>query len=541
MKIRRIYPVVILFLFIEFSLGFYTAKYTFRTKQAAWTYESNDEITCFGITSTGSLLGIGGKNGSITFIPKGRSIPRWRYNGKSSILSILLTSGGNYLVAQDGDDLISLFSQTPHLRDGEIYPLWTYHLPASEIRDIYSSHGILPLVYVLATSGGSIHLFLKKGETLWEYQTGADSVVGAFSRDGLLMAAGDSNGNIYLFKTESPRPLWSFQTESRIVSTAISFNKEYIAAGGETEAGEGHILLFSLEDGGLIYDKRVDHAVRRVFISHDGGNVIAEVEDGAAVIIKYDGNKIQDKVHHPGKKLQSIILSVFGSYIAASNLKGEVYLTYLPRPAPLWRFGVQEGNTMLAITQRGDSVFVSDSHHVYLLSNTKLSEMIPGSRTSWSIVFFMVVVIAFSIIAFTGGRLHLKQIERGDYLSAVLGFSVGLFIGMLLTKDVGKAVLLCGVGSLVGSLFCWKNKGFLAFLSGCYLGFFGSGIAGFFLGLMIWFGGDERNILELTFQNVFSGLKVGVLFGPIGAVIGTFAVGLFVSKWMARLLRENPG
>ena len=523
-KISRIHLVVILFLFMEISLGFYTANYTFRTKGQAWTYKSDDEITCISITSTGALLGLGGKNGSITLISRGMSIPRWRYRGKFNVLSIKLSAGGDYLVALDSNDTISLFSRTPHLREGKIYPLWTHHLPAGKIIDIYSSAGILPLVYVVASSGGSIHLLSKRGEKLWEYQTGAEGVVTTISKDGTLIAAGDSHGNIYLFKVESANPHWSFPTESKIVSIAISFKNKYIIAGGETEDGKGQIYLLSLRDGELIYNRRFDRPIRTVCISYDGKSVVADKEDGTAVVIYYDGGTIHENDLHICKRIQSIMLSVFGSYVVASSPEGEVYLKYIPRPAPLWSFSVQDGRLLLAITQRGESVFVSDSHRVYLLSNTKLSEMIPGSRIGWAVVFFLGVGIALSLIVFTSGRLKLTKIERGAYLSALLGFLVGMFIGLLITKDIGKAVLTCGVGSLLGSLFCWRRKSILSFLSGCYVGFFGSGAAGFFLGLLIWFSGDERNILQLTLDNVFNGLKIGVLFGPLGATIGTFVV-----------------
>ena len=476
-------------------------------------------------------MGIGGKNGSITLISRGMSIPRWRYRGRFNILSIKLSAEGEYLVAIDSKDTISLFSKTPHLREGMIYPLWTYHLSAGKIIDIYSSKGIPPLVYILASSRGSIHLLSKMGEELWEYQTGADGVVATLSKDGLWIAAGDSYGNIYIFKVDSAKPRWSFPTRSKIVSIAISFRNEYIVAGGETEDGKGQIYLLSLRDGELIYDLQVDSPIRTVCISHDGESVVADKEDGTAVFIYYDGGTIHENDLHICERIQSIMLSVFGSYVVASTSEREVYLKYLSRPAPLWRFSVQEGRPLLTITQRGESIFVADARRVYLLSNIKLSEMIPGSRTGWAVVFFLVVGIALSLIVFTGGRIYLTKIERGAYLSTILGFSVGMFIGLLITKDIGKAVLVCGVGSLVGSLFSWIGKSILSFLSGCYVGFFGSGAAGFFLGLLIWFSGDERNILQLTLDNVFNGLKIGVLFGPLGATIGTFVVGLIIPKF----------
>lgn len=530
--------VVLLFLIVLVSLGYYTAKYTYRIKREAWTHHNDDEISCFSITSTGRLMGIGGKEGSIILISRGSSVPRWKYYGNSSIKSVILASEGNFLVAQDSNDMIHLFSQTPHMRNGNIYPLWTYHLPACELRDIYSSSGILPSVYVAATRGGSIHLFSKEGEELWEHKTGADGVVTAFSRDGTLMASGDHNGGINLFKVESPRPLWSISTGSRIATISISYDKGYIVAGGETKDEKGQIYLLSIKDAEIIYNRQVESPIRDVHVSHDGRNVVAGMEDGTAIIISYDGNTVNENLIHIRDGIQSIMLSPFGSNFVASNTKGEIYLRYLPRPAPLWRFDVQENKPLVGITHNGESVFVSDSHHVFFLSNSKLSEMIPGSRLYWAIFFFFGVGSLFSPIVLKRKDSIFTQFERGDSLSIILGFFVGMTIGLLITKDIGKAVLLCGVGSLISSAFSWRNRSILSFLSGCYLGFFGSGVAGLILGLIIWFGGDERNLLQLILQNAFNGFKIGVIFGPLGATVGAIIVGLFL-PWITRPAKDG--
>lgn len=511
---------VALLLFIEISVIFYTANYTFRTKSQAWTYESDDEITCISITPAGSLLGIGGKNGSITFISRERSDPNWKYRGEFSIFSIKLSYGGDYLVAIDSNKTISLFSRYPHSREDKIYPLWNYHLQNGKIRDIYSSQGIPPIVYVLASKGGDIHLISRWGEELWRYQTGAEDVVATFSRDGSRIAAGDAYGNIYLFRVESVNPLWSFTTGLKISSIAVSFNNEYLVAGGATEEGKGKIYVLSLRGGELVYNRQVDLPIRNVYISHDGESVIIDKEDGTIVAISNDEGTIRENPIHIQKRVQSIMPSTFGSYVVASNSEEEVYLKYLPRIAPLWRFRVQEGKSLLAMTQRGESVFVSDSHRVYLLSNAKLDEMIPGSRIGWAIAFFLGIGIALFLFVFGNGGLNLIKIERGIYLSTIIGFLGGMVIGLLITKDIGKAVLLCGISSFMGSLFSWKGRGVLSFISSCYVGFFGSGAAGFFLGLLIWFGGDERNLVQLVLSSVSNGFRIGVLFGPLGAIIG---------------------
>jgi len=522
---------IILFLFIEIFLGYYVIKYTFRTKQQFWTYQNDGEITSIATTSTGTLLGIGDENGSTSLVARGKSTPRWRHRGASNVVSIMLSDVGDYLVTLDSNDTLSLFSQSPRLRDGQIEPLWRQTLPSGKIGGIYSSGGAPSMVYVLASSGGNIRLFSKSGEILWEYPTGAEDVVTVLSADGIQIAAGDSNGNMHLFKVGSESPLWSFPIKSKISSIAVSFNSRYIAVGGATEGEEGYIYLFS-RDGKVIYHRQADRPVRTVHISYDGRNLIADMEDGTAFLVSRDGDTVREDALLLPNGVRTIKLSPFGSFLAASNPDSEIYLRYLPRPAPLWRFSVPGGEPLLAITRKGDSVFVSASDRVYLLSNARSSEMIPGSRIGWAIVFFLGISMVFWSSIVERRSLGLTQIERRDYLTALLGFFIGAMIGLIITKDVGKAVSICGIGSALATTIGSRGKSISSFISSCYLGCFGSGAAGYMLGFLIWFSGDERNIIQLTLLHLFNGLKTGVIFGPLGATVGTFFVAFIIPRFL---------
>jgi len=517
---------------MEVVLGFYVIKYTFRTKQQAWMYQNDADITCIDSASTGKLMGIGDRNGSISLVAVGKPTPRWKHTGASAIVTIQVSDVGDYLVALDSDDTLSFFSQTPHLMDGKIEALWEYDLPDGEIGGIYSSGEAPALVYVLATSRGNIRIFSKRGEMLWEYPTGCDDVLAALSADGSRIVAGDSHGNVLLFKIGSATPLWSFSVGSKVVSIAISSDSRYIVVGGATEGGEGHLYLISLEDGNVIYHRQVDHPVRTVHISFDGGTVVADEQDGTAVLLIREEDTVREDTSHTIKCVEMIKFSTFGSYLAATSPDGEIYLHYLPRPAPLWRFRVHDGALSLAMTRRGEYILVSALDKVYLLSNTRISEMIPGSRIGWAIVFFSGIGMALSSPIIIRGKERFFQIERSDLFAILLGFLFGALIGILLIKDVSKAVLICGVGSSIGSIIGWRGKNITSLITGSYLGCFGSGAAGYLLGFLIWFSGDERNIIQLTLLHLFNGLKTGALFGPLGAIVGTFSLGLIFPKFV---------
>ena len=530
MSIKRTHLVVILLLIFEVLLGFYIIQYTLRTKREVWLWQSDEEITCISVTSTGSFLGIGSKKGSASLISRGKSTPQWRYEGYFGINSIKITSTGDYLAILDDNETLYLFPQTPHFIDGKIKPTWTHHLPSGMLGGIYSTGGIPSLVYVVASSDGCILLFSRNGEVLWEYRTRADSTITTISEDGSWISAGDSNGKVYLFKLGSADPLWVHETGSIISSVAMSFDSKYVIAGGETEEGEGRALLLSLKDGEVIHDGYFDSPVRTVQISYNGKTAIVNKRDGSAVIINYDtGTTRMDPFKIP-EGFRSALYSPFGSFIAASNPSGEVYLYYLNRPAPLWKFSAPDEEPLLSLTRKGEYIFVVSSDKVYLLSNANLIEMIPGSRIGWAVFFFTGIGAAFLLIINMWGGLNFTNIKREEYLSVFLGFLMGVTIGYLLTRDMGKSVLICSIGFSLGSYVGWRGRNIVSFISGCYIGCFGSGIAGFLIALFIWFGGDERNIVQLILFHLFDGLKIGALFGPLGSVYGVLVVNLIISR-----------
>ena len=108
MRIQRTYLIVILFVCIELVLGLYILNYTSRMKKSVWSYQSDEEITCISISSSGKSFSIGTMNGSITFFFRGRSQPEWVYHGRHPIVSLALSADGDYLFAMEGDDTISV-------------------------------------------------------------------------------------------------------------------------------------------------------------------------------------------------------------------------------------------------------------------------------------------------------------------------------------------------------------------------------------------------------------------------------------------------
>lgn len=536
MRPRYIHLLAMILIIFEITFSFYISNYTSRIKKPIGEYRNNNEITCFDISYTGELLAVGDRNGFVSLITKNKLAPRWVYEGKNSIESVKLSASGEYLVALDQNDTISLFTYVPSIKDGQVVPRWKYHLPHAKIEGIYSSDSIPPLVYVLITSGENLYLLKTDGDLFWKFYTGAQHVNATISFDGSWVAAVDSSGKVYLFDIMASNPVWSFQTELRNASVEVSLNGGYVAVGGkDARNGGGSIYLLSLQTGDTIYHRQYGRPLRSISISTNGEKVFARGDDGTAVVLLFDGVSLDERLLRVPAGFDLIASTPFSSYIVGSGHGGDVYLMYLYRPEPLWVFYTNRESSKIAITQNGDFIFATQPHLIHLFTNTQFSEMIPGSRLGWGIVFFSSIVGGFLLIILNRKGLGRVTMTKGNYLIVTIGFTMGTTIGLMLLNELIQSVLLCGLGCVVGSVVRSRGKGISSFFSGCYMGCVGSVIGGFIMGTLIWLGGDEGSVIQLIFVNIVKGLNLGLLFGPMGAIIGTFMVNIFIRNMFSKV------
>ncbi len=512
-KDNLIYLIIII-LVIDILLGFYTSKYTYRIKKESWSFNGKKEITCLSISSSGRFIAMGSIDGAISLIKIGSTSPLWTYQGNISIISTMLSGDGAFLAALDKDCRLYLFSRIPP-KGEHVKPRWILDFSTCKLEDIYSSTGPFPLVYVLASNRDEVYLISEDGKIVWKYFEPADDIVADLSTDGLFVAVGSSNGKIHLFRVGAGKPLWSYATNSSIESIAISYDNEYIVAGGNTGEGKGFIYLIS-KNGAMIFNLEVNFPIKSVYISYNGRWIVVHQMNEIITII--DVNREKLRTISFSTPIRLVDLSPFGPYLIVSNSKGEVYLYYLPRPAPLWRFKTSHKDPLIEINPKGDHIVVSDFSRVHLLLNTSLSEMIPGSRILWASIFFTSLI---ALILFIGKAApNILYLDSGSIFNSLISFLFAALIGFYIFKDFYKALLPCGIGSAVASLIFSRRGGkLLALIAGSYIGLFSSGIAGFLLGHLIWFTGAESNIIQLLMINTFEGFKMGVLFGPLGSII----------------------
>jgi hypothetical protein len=517
MRISRIHLFIIIFLAIEITSSSYVYNYTTRDKRPAAEYSSKVEMTCFDASYTGGMFAVGGSDSSVSLIQKSRLITRWIYFGGTPASSVRLSASGDYLASGDEEGSIALFSYVPVVVDGRVAPIWINKIPGARLEGIYSLEGMPPMVYVLVSSGGRLILMQTDGSTLWEFSTAAAGVRASLSFDGSWVAAVDSIGEVYLFGTKRPEPLWTFPTGLMDASLVISLDGRCVIVGGEPAEGGGAIYLLSLSNGEKTYSKCYSRPVVGVGISASGERVFARLSDGSVDFLQRVGGSFGERLLSVGGGFGSFAASPFGSYLVAAGYR-EAYFYYLPRERPFWSFETGEPSRV-ATSQNGDIIFLCVADTIYVFSNTEFSELLPGSRLAWGGIFTSALVGLFLALLCSKLGALAKRI-RADLLYLILGFSVGGVAGFLVTWDYSQSIMLCGLGALVGCLVSVRGKGFDSLLSGCVQGLLGSGAGGFFLGLLIWCGGDERSILQLIVENAANGLRLGLLFGPLGAVIG---------------------
>jgi hypothetical protein len=527
MRIHRAHLFIIIFLAVEILSSFYVYDYTTRDKRPVGEYTLKTEAACFDATYTGGMLAVGGRDGSVSLIQRGRLITRWVYYGGAPASSVKISASGDYLASGDEEGSIALLSYVPIMVDGRVTPLWMHRIPGARLEGIYSMEGMPPLVYVLVSSGGRLILMQTDGSTVWEFSTGAESVRGSISFDGSWVAAVDSLGEAYFFNTRRPEPLWTAQTELRDASLAVSLDGRYVVVGGEPTEGGGAVSLLSLTKGEKAYSKDYSRPVEEVGISSSGERVFARLGDGSIAVLKREDDSFSEKLLNVGGGFASFAASPFGSYFVGATRRA-AYFYYLPREGPLWSFETK-GLLKVATSQNGDIVFLCEPDAVHVFSNTEFSEFPPGSRPAWGVIFSSTLVGL--TLALLYGRLGPVARKIGtDLPYLVLGFSVGGILGFFVTRDYSQSILLCGLSAFVGCLASVRGKGFDSLLSGCVQGLLGAMVGGLSLGLIIWCGGDERSIFQLLIENTANGVRLGLLFGSLGAAIGLLVTWRILKK-----------
>lgn len=154
---------------------------------------------------------------------------------------------------------------------------------------------------------------------------------------------------------------------------------------------------------------------------------------------------------------------------------------------------------------------------------------IPGSRTGWGLVFFS-SLFGLSLLIYEVKKPVKIVVDKRDLLLAIVAFGFGSTVAELMSSDIFQSVLIGGAGCSGGFLLSSRRWGLSYLIAGSVMGCLFSCSAGFILGNLVWFYGDERNILVLVLGNTYNGFRLGLFFGPLGVIMGALVVLLYKRK-----------
>lgn len=166
--------------------------------------------------------------------------------------------------------------------------------------------------------------------------------------------------------TEEQQPLWSYETDDKIESVAISSDGNYIVSG----SAAGVLILFSKEDNTplWIYD---NYTIRSVAISADGNYIAVACSGDHRVYLFSRSSSTPLWSYETEGQTESIAISSDGNYIVAGDLENNVYLFHNSGNSPLWSYQTGGGVFWVAISSDGNYVAAgSEDGCLYMFSRT---------------------------------------------------------------------------------------------------------------------------------------------------------------------------
>lgn len=163
------------------------------------------------------------------------------------------------------------------------------------------------------------------GKKLWSFPVGKEWVDGvAFSDDGKYLAAKTSQ-HIYLFKTESSKPLWEFKCEDCMIGGDVKGGIDISGDGSKIIAAIGEmVLLFDKSSNRPLWKKQTGNAYN-VAISQDGKYMAAatageESNENSNLLILWNEKSSKPLwQYHSSGNFHDVSLSNDGKYIAGAT------------------------------------------------------------------------------------------------------------------------------------------------------------------------------------------------------------------------------
>ena len=242
--------------------------------------------------------------------------------------------------------------------------------------------------YLAALTSRHVYLFsTESNKPVWEYQFNQSSPIGGGSRGNGIAISGDGSQivaavgmEVALFDRNSDKPLWKYQTPA--LAVAISKDGQYLAASAvkqDTEK-EGNVVLFwEAKNNQPIKEFGADSNFHDVSLSANGQYFVASTgcPDRKAYLFSKDSSSpiIKSEQLTFDSPVSKSKISADGSVAAFATEGGPdssvVVFFSKDSPQPLWKFDNQKQNSSRAMSLTPDGQFIAAATmrgDVYLLN-----------------------------------------------------------------------------------------------------------------------------------------------------------------------------
>lgn len=247
-----------------------------------------------------------------------------------------LTVGDGVVYAADLQHVVALNAET-----GE--PVWVYPREGESLREIFYSVTLFDGT-VLAVSyepGGGLPprpsngvlraLSAAEGQTVWADRVArsGDFAAAGAAGDGLLVI-GNSNGEVYAFRTQTGAQVWSFSTGGRVWSSPLILDGVVYVASLDHK-----LYALDLQTGQQLWTFQADGAILAPPLPLDGRLYIGAFDNRVYALDQEDGTPVWPAPFE-GEGWFWAQPSTDGATIYAADVNGVVYALDAGSGAPRW-------------------------------------------------------------------------------------------------------------------------------------------------------------------------------------------------------------
>ncbi len=243
-----------------------------------WYYDANKDILSSAVSGDGKYLviGLGWMTGDTNFgktilFDTSSNTPLWSYTTSGHIYKVDISYNGSYIVSGGKEGKVRL-----HHKDSST-PLETK--TAADINDVaISDNGTY---YAAGSDDDKVRVYVRGSSSSWSQTLGGDVTRIAMTPDGEYLAVSVADGKVHLYETNSLSEKWSFDTGEEAWAIDISDDGLIVAAGNH----DSEIYLLN-STGSQVWKYSGSDNFDQVYLSGNAKYLLAGQADGEMLLFE---------------------------------------------------------------------------------------------------------------------------------------------------------------------------------------------------------------------------------------------------------------